>query len=133
MFGFGEGKDNYDQVYNQNQGDQNDGSFSHELLAGGAAFGAMKVFEDRQRKEGKTVDHQFAKEMLAGIAGGEVDKLCETKGADYIDREKAKREAKNRANEMYDQHYGQYDQYNPDQQRPHQHVQEQFGGQNNGW
>ena len=82
---------------------------------------------------GKTVDHQFAKELIAGFAGGEVDKLCETKGADYIDREKAKREATHRAESMYDQHYGQYDQYNPQEQRPHQNLQDSFQGNNNGW
>jgi len=45
--------------------------------------------------------------MLAGIAGGEVDKLCETKGADYIDRERAKRQASENTSQMYDQHYRQ--------------------------
>ncbi|KAK5113433.1 hypothetical protein LTR85_010861 [Meristemomyces frigidus] len=132
MFGWGEGQQQYDQVYNQDQGDQNEGKFSHELLAGGASFAAMKVFEDRQRSEGKTVNHQFAKEMLAGIAGGEVDKLCETKGADYVDRERAKHESKQRTEQLYDQHYGQYDQYDPNQQGPPQHLQQQFGG-GNGW
>ena len=29
---------------------------------------------------GKVVNHQFAKELLAGFVGGEVDKLAETKG-----------------------------------------------------
>jgi len=52
MFGWGDGQQQYDQVYNQDQGDENDGKFSHELLAGGASFAAMKVFEDQQRKEG---------------------------------------------------------------------------------
>jgi len=51
MFGWGDGQQQYDQVYNQDQPD-NEGKFSHELIGGGAAFGAMKVFEDRQRKEG---------------------------------------------------------------------------------
>ena len=63
---------------------------------------------DRFTSTGKTVNHQFAKELLAGIAGGEVDKLCETKGADYIDRERAKRDASKRAEDMYDQHYGKH-------------------------
>lgn len=44
-------KDAHDQVYNQDP--DNKGSFGHELLAGAASFGAMKMFEDRQRKEGK--------------------------------------------------------------------------------
>lgn len=29
---------------------------------------------------GKPISHQFAKELLAGFAGGEVDKLAETHG-----------------------------------------------------
>jgi hypothetical protein len=34
------------------------------------------------------VNHAFAKELLIGFAGAEVDKLVETKGADHWDREK---------------------------------------------
>ena len=40
--------------------------------------------------------------MLAGLAGAEVDKLCETKGLDYVDREKAKHQAKKNAEALYD-------------------------------
>jgi hypothetical protein len=61
---------------------------------------------------GKPVTHQFAKEMLAGIVGGEVDKLFETKGLDYIDREKAKHQARRNAEELYDSHY-KGEQYDP--------------------
>lgn len=116
---------------------------------------AMKMFEDRQRKEGKPhfappsfiaakqtqltftsfstgkpVSHQFAKELLAGFAGGEVDRLAETKGADYIDREKAKHQAKRQAEELYDSHYGGNDQYDPSQQGPPRDLQEHFGDNN---
>jgi hypothetical protein len=40
------------QVYGDEQ--PREGKFSHELVAGAASFEAMKLFEDRQRKEGKT-------------------------------------------------------------------------------
>lgn len=73
------------------------------------------------------MSHQFAKELLAGFAGAEVDKLAETKGADYIDREKAKRQARERSEELYDSHYGDQDQYDPNQQEPPRHVKEHFG------
>ncbi|KAF2153413.1 hypothetical protein K461DRAFT_278224 [Myriangium duriaei CBS 260.36] len=122
MFGFGESQDAYDQVYN----DKHEGSIGHELLAGGASFAAFKAFEDHQRSEGKPVNHAFAKELLAGFAGAEVDKLCETKGLDYVDREKAKRHARQNAEQMYDDHYGQYDQYDPNQQQPPRHIRETF-------
>jgi hypothetical protein len=44
----GESHDAYQQV----EQDDNKAEMSHELLGGAAAFGAMKIFEDRQRKEG---------------------------------------------------------------------------------
>jgi hypothetical protein len=62
----------------------------------------MHAFEERQRKEGKPVNHEFAKELIASFAGAEVDKLCETKGLDYVDREKAKHQAKKNAEALYD-------------------------------
>jgi hypothetical protein len=77
---------------------------------------------------GKPVSHQFAKELLAGFAGAEVDKLAETKGEDFFDKERSKHEAKKRAEAMYDDHYGGQDQYDPSQQAPPQALQDQFGG-----
>lgn len=74
---------------------------------------------------GKPVSHAFAKEVLAGLVGGEVDRLAETKGMDEWDKEKAHRQAKENAENMYDQHYvnGQSaDQYDPNQYDPPQHF-----------
>ena len=103
----GESQDAHNQVYNQGGGYDNpdhQAKFSHELLAGGAAFEGFKLYEDHQRKEGKhafvticclcgplrpnivtgnVVNHAFAKELLAGFVGGEVDKLAETRGMRY--------------------------------------------------
>lgn len=122
MFGFGDHEESYNAVY----GEQHEGKFSHELLAGAASFGAAKVFEDRQRREGKPVSHAFAKELLAGIAGGEVDKLFETHGLDYLDKEKAKHEARRMATEGYDQHYGQQEEWHPDSQPPFEYNNERY-------
>ena len=47
-----------------------------------------------------------------------MDKLAETKGEDFFDREKAKREAKKQAESMYDEHYVDNQgagEYNPNQ------------------
>jgi len=123
-FGWGESQDNYNQVYNNND-DQNTSSLGHEVIAGGAAFAGFKAFEDHQRKEGKPVSHQFAKELLAGFAGAEVDKLAETRGEDFFDKEKAKHQAKQNAENMYDDHYGNADQYDPNQYDRPQHIQNQ--------
>lgn len=54
MFGFDDAKDSYQQAYQED----NKAELSHELLAGGASFMAMKMFEDKQRKEGKKQPHQ---------------------------------------------------------------------------
>lgn len=42
----------------------------------------------------------------------------ESKGADWIDRERAQHEAKQRAEEMYDSHYGGQDGYDPNYGSP---------------
>ncbi|KAF1936349.1 hypothetical protein EJ02DRAFT_459611 [Clathrospora elynae] len=118
-------EDNYEQVYQNDNFEQNKSSMGHEVLAGGAAFAGFKAFEDHQRSEGKPVSHQFAKELLAGFAGAEVDKLAETRGEDWFDKEKTKREAKKHAEQMYDEHYvdGQgADQYNPQQYGRPEHI-----------
>ncbi|KAF2403150.1 hypothetical protein EJ06DRAFT_541891 [Trichodelitschia bisporula] len=131
-FGWGESQDAYQQCNSDNQpeygSEEHKSKFSHELLAGGAAFGAFKMFEDAQRKEGKPVSHQFAKEALAGLAAAEVDKIAETKGADWVDRERAKHEAKKSSERMYDEHYGDDDQYDPRKAPPRQ-LQQEFGNQ----
>ncbi len=63
---------------------------------------------------GKPVDHEFAKEAIAFLVGAEVDRVAETKGEDFWDREQAKRHGRQAAKELYDQHYGpQGDQFDP--------------------
>lgn len=85
------------------------------------------------------MNHAFAKELLAGFVGGEVDKLAETKGMqchrpslriqkanillgmNAYDRERAHHQAKENAHHMYDEHYvrGQEaDEYNPNRYDP---------------
>lgn len=138
VFGWGESQDSHNQVYNQNGGyddPNNQAKFSHELVGGAAAFEGFKLYEDHQRKEGNTVNHAFAKELLAGFVGGEVDKLAETKGMNAYDRERAHHQAKENASHMYDEHYvrGQKaDQYDPNQYGPPQQFQQGYGNQGYG-
>ncbi|KAK9814289.1 hypothetical protein WJX72_003476 [[Myrmecia] bisecta] len=103
VFGWGEHEQAHDELYGDKE---HDGCWTHEALAGGAAFYAMRQYEQKREREGVSGDHAFLKEMLAAAAGAEVDKLVETKGLDYIDREKAKRHAEQQAFAMYDQRYG---------------------------
>jgi len=99
-------------VYNGNP-DPNTGSYTHEAIAGAAGFEAAKAWENKQRADGQPVDHAFAKEAIAGLAGAEVDKLAETKGLDYIDREKAKRDAATAGGQVYDSQFGDQSNYDP--------------------
>jgi len=47
-----------------------------------------------------------AKDLMAGFAAGEADKLVETHGENFYDREKLRHDAKEQANSAYDQQYG---------------------------
>jgi hypothetical protein len=65
--------------------------------------------------------------LLAGFAGAEVDKLAETKGEDFFDRERAKHESKKRAEHLYDEHYGDQNEYDPNNQAPPERLRHEFG------
>jgi hypothetical protein len=54
----------------------------------------MRQYEKHEEREGKPQSHAFAKELIAGFAGAEADKLFETKGLSFLDREEAKRHAR---------------------------------------
>jgi len=95
VFGFGE---HHSEVYGS---EGHKSSWSHELIAGAAAFEAMKSVENG-RPEDK---HKLTKEIFAGLAAMEADKLFETKGLDFLDRERAKHEAKKNAERIYDEKY----------------------------
>lgn len=45
-------------------------------------------------------------QRLLHFVKSQVDRLAETKGMDFLDREKAKRQATKEANNLYDQNYG---------------------------
>jgi hypothetical protein len=84
---------------------QHKASLTHELVAGGAAFYAMREYEKRREAEGNR-DHSWAREILASIAGAEIDKQFETKGLDWLDRTRAKNQAISQAHLLYDEKYG---------------------------
>ncbi|KAE8133667.1 hypothetical protein BDV38DRAFT_286563 [Aspergillus pseudotamarii] len=79
----------YDE-YNNSQ-EHHEASLSHELLAGAIALEAAKAYEDHCEPD----SHATAKELLAGITGALLDREIETRGLDWIDRERAQAEADN--------------------------------------
>lgn len=92
-----------EQNFQQYQQADNKAEFSHEALGGAAAFLAMREYEKHQ--PGGPGNHALAKEFLAAAVGFEVDRLAETKGMDFIDREKAKHAAQEKAEAMYGAQY----------------------------
>ncbi|KAH9938057.1 uncharacterized protein B0H18DRAFT_1090933 [Fomitopsis serialis] len=86
----------YDEVNNA----PHKAELSHELIAGAASYEAAKAYEKHVAANGKPTSHAEAKELLAGFAGAFVDRLVETKGLDFVDREKAKREAAKHTDEI---------------------------------
>ena len=61
-------------------------SFESELY-----YQAAKAYEKHCEENGKPDSHAKAKEIMAGFAGAFIDRAIETKGLDFIDKEKAKR------------------------------------------
>lgn len=76
----------------------------------------------RLQSLGKTVSHAFAKEALAGLVGAEVDKLIETKGLDEVDKIKAHKHAKENAENMYEEHYRDAAEYDPERYSRHRYF-----------
>ncbi|KAB8076487.1 hypothetical protein BDV29DRAFT_170060 [Aspergillus leporis] len=112
-----------EEAHRRVEHEQHEGHLSHELIAGAASFAGMKAWEDHQRKEGKTVNHAFAKEALAAIVGSQVERLAETKGMDQVEKMRAHEHAKKNAEHMYDEHYvrGQgASEFNPHEHRRHE-------------
>ncbi|CAO3646482.1 unnamed protein product [Cunninghamella blakesleeana] len=81
-------------------------SITHELLGGAAAFEAMRLYTKHAEENGEQVEHKHAKELLAAFVGASVDRLVETKGLDFVDREKAKHHAKKEAEALYEEKTG---------------------------
>ncbi|KAF9780160.1 hypothetical protein BJ322DRAFT_1084921 [Thelephora terrestris] len=93
---FNEEKD----LHNEYQG-KHKAEVSHELLSGAAAFAAAHEYEKWCEKNGKPQNHAKAKELLAGFAGAFIDHEVESRGLDFIDKQKAKKHAKERAENRY--------------------------------
>ncbi|MCJ1353634.1 MAG: hypothetical protein MMC33_003621 [Icmadophila ericetorum] len=101
---------NASQQY-QDADPNNQASFTHELIAGAASYEAAKAYENHCAANGDPGSHDEAKEIAAGFAGAFVDREAETRGMDWIDRERAKRMASDQCNQAIDQS-GQFDQQN---------------------
>ncbi|KAJ3036490.1 hypothetical protein HDV00_002699 [Rhizophlyctis rosea] len=108
LLGIGHAERVNNDVYNtQYVQEHHKSSWTHEIIAGAAGFEAMKAYENHCAANGQPPSHAFMKELLAGFAAAEVDKLFETKGLDWLDRDRAKQQAIAQAHQLADEKYGQ--------------------------
>ncbi|ORZ03648.1 hypothetical protein BCR43DRAFT_483711 [Syncephalastrum racemosum] len=94
--------DHFQQSHEEVESGKHEGSLTHELIAAAASYQAAKAYNEHCEKNGKPADHAMAKQLIAGLAGGMVDKLIETKGLDAIDSYKAKKHAEDQLAEHFE-------------------------------
>ncbi|KAF8885093.1 CipC-like protein [Gymnopilus junonius] len=91
--------DHHEDSYNEVANAGHKAQLSHELIAAAAAYEAEKAYTKHCAANGKPTSHEKAKELLAGFSAAFVDRIVETKGLDFVDKEKAKHEAKKKLHE----------------------------------
>lgn len=101
----------HEEAYNQIQSvevptEEHKAEWTHQLLGSAAAFAAMRAYDKKRENDGIPQDHALAKELLAGLAGGAVDNLIETKGMNWVDKHKAKKQAEEEAQKLYSERTG---------------------------
>ncbi|KAJ3937219.1 MAG: hypothetical protein NXY57DRAFT_981955 [Lentinula lateritia] len=82
------------QAWDQVNNAPHKAELSHELLAAAASYEAAKAYEKHVADNGEPDSHATRNELLATFAGGFIDRIVETKGLDFIDKEKAQYNAK---------------------------------------
>ncbi|KAF8650741.1 hypothetical protein AX14_008569 [Amanita brunnescens Koide BX004] len=102
QFEHNEEHERYYNEFNNATTPEHKAKLSHELIAGAAAYEAAKAYNAHCAKNGKPNSHEKAMELFAGFSGAVIDRMVETKGLDFYDREKAKHEAKKYAKSHFD-------------------------------
>ncbi|KAE9409003.1 putative phosphoglycerate mutase family protein [Gymnopus androsaceus JB14] len=92
------------QAYNEVTNAPHKAALSHELIAAAASYEAAKAYEKHCATNGKPASHAQAKELLAAFSGAFVDHMVESKGLDFVDKEKAKHQAKKQAEDGLQSH-----------------------------
>jgi len=105
LFSHHAARDAYDQVYGDGRPRH---EVTHELLAGAAAFEAMRMYEHHREREGIPERHELAKELLAGFVGAEIDKHFERERYGHLNRRDARRLAEEQAEHLWREQYGRY-------------------------
>ncbi|KAG1446551.1 hypothetical protein G6F46_011587 [Rhizopus delemar] len=81
------------QVYNEGR----KAHLSHQLIAGAAAYEAVKAYRRHQERQGEEMSHGFIKQGVAALAAAEIVKLAEEHNWSRDQKEKATRDAQQAA------------------------------------
>jgi len=103
-----QGEKSYNDIYNHPGPAQEEhkASWTHEAVAAAAGFAATQAWEAHVKAGGKEPSHEVMMETLSAIAAAEVDKLIETKGLNWIERERAQHDAVVQAQHYAEEKYG---------------------------
>ncbi|KAI8075938.1 uncharacterized protein B0P05DRAFT_547026 [Gilbertella persicaria] len=96
----------YESFHVEAPTEEHKSNWTHQALAAAAGFAAMRAFDKKKEEGGEEDQHALAKELLAGLAAASVDHLVETKGLDWADKQKAKKQAEEEARKLYSERTG---------------------------
>ncbi|KAF8076420.1 hypothetical protein FPV67DRAFT_1558896 [Lyophyllum atratum] len=88
------------QAYEEVQNAPHKAELSHELIAAAASYEAAKAYENHVAQNGAPPSHEKAKEIFAGFAGAFIDRIVETKGLDYVDKERIEHHGKQKREKL---------------------------------
>lgn len=79
---------------------------SHQLIAGAAAFEAVKAYRRHQEAKGEEVSHSFIKQSVAALAASQIVKFAEEHDWSSKDKEEATRQAQAAAEHYSTREFG---------------------------
>ncbi|KAI7868431.1 hypothetical protein BDF14DRAFT_1742413 [Spinellus fusiger] len=77
-------------------------TLTHKTVGGAAAYDAVKEYGRHCHIRGKPAELPEAKQLLTNFSASAVDKIFETKGLDYLDKQKAKQSAEDQVLDFYE-------------------------------
>ncbi|KAI7860605.1 hypothetical protein BDC45DRAFT_563765 [Circinella umbellata] len=92
------------QVYNEPT--ERKAHLSHQLIAGAAAYEAVKAYGRHQEGKGEEFNHSFIKKSVAAIAAAQIVKFAEEHDWSSKDKEEATRQAEAAANHYSQREFG---------------------------
>ncbi|KAG0231630.1 hypothetical protein B0O80DRAFT_495558 [Mortierella sp. GBAus27b] len=95
----------FQDEYEEFKHSEHTSSFTADLVAGAAAFEALKAYEQYVAENGTPDSHSKAREILTGMVNATVDRNVESKGLDFLDINAVKQRARTNVETVYNSKY----------------------------